>query len=386
MDLYRLLPKAELHAHLHGCIRMSTLRELVKESIGLSDVDAEDAIATARSAPFKVFGLIHQVARTATVVRRITEEALADFAADGVTYAELRTTPRELDATEETGAKDALECYVLCVLETLAKIEARAGDNATTVRLLLSINRTASLDVAFRIVSLASKYRHVAFNVLEDGTVSTCGCADADESLPRLAKYGPYVVGIDLSGDSRIGSAATFFPALDAARAAGLRVAVHCGEVMNVAEAEAILDWRPDRLGHMCVLAPLTSARLMAPFSAADSRLGADSIVSSIPVETCPTGNTRTLRLPSLRFHPMLPTWLATGYPIAVCTDNSGVYCITLSGELKAVANEFGLGPRAVADLALGAFRMAFVDTDTRGRLLLAAEEKANEVLMHVKI
>jgi hypothetical protein len=38
------------------------------------------------------------------------------------------------------------------------------------------------------------------------------------------------------------------------ARDAGLEVSVHCGETMNVAESEAVIDFRPDRLGHMCVM------------------------------------------------------------------------------------------------------------------------------------
>jgi hypothetical protein len=35
------------------------------------------------------------------------------------------------------------------------------------------------------------------------------------------------------------------------------QVTIHAGEVMNVAETEAILDFEPDRLGHMVVLVRL---------------------------------------------------------------------------------------------------------------------------------
>jgi adenosine deaminase len=402
-NLYQLLPKAELHAHLHGSIRMSTLVELVKECSALaSEADALDAIAKARSAPFRVFGLIHQAVCTEAAVRRITSEVVEDCASDGVDYLELRTTPRVLDAISCDGfdVDAALERYVLCVLETLACMESEA-DTVITVRLLLSINRTAPLDMAQRVVRLACKYMHTSFVVSATGTVSSCAVNASPVGGER--RYGPYVVGVDLSGEPTRGSAVSFLPALDAARAAGLKVAVHAGEVMNVAETEAVLDWQPDRLGHMCVLAPSSIKRLamtvpvqgsvsdggFASRGHASTRTATSdtlpviprSAIAPIPIETCPTGNTLTLRLPTLRFHPMLPTWLATDYPIAVSTDDSGVYGVTLSSELKAVAEAFDLGPQAVARLALGAFRVAFLDPENRARLVSAAEEKAERVL-----
>lgn len=419
MDLFERLPKAELHAHLHGSIRPSTLIELVRESSHLAtNADAADVVARVLPAPsrslrdcFRIFDLIHRAVRTEDAVRRVTAEVVSDFAADGVDYLELRTTPRALERGSVVGQPDdlddSLERYVLCVLETLAVREARAaaaGRSDITVRLLLSINRTASLDIAARIVHLAKRFSSVEFAVAPDETVHACGIsAAAPESTqppvssaagPRLEsaadagcyRSGPFVVGVDLSGDPTRGSFATFLPLLSEARAAGLRVAVHAGEVMNVAETEAVLDWAPDRLGHMCVLAPTTAARL----AGAAARAAAASSLSDgfprppglpIPIETCPTSNALTLHLPSLGHHPTLHDWLAMGYPVAVCTDDNGVFGVTLSSELRAVAAACSLGPREAAALALGAFRVTFADAATRARLLARAEAKAARVL-----
>jgi len=43
-------------------------------------------------------------------------------------------------------------------------------------------------------------------------------------------------------------------PRCRAARADGLKLSLHCAEVMNVRETLALLSVGPDRLGHMCVL------------------------------------------------------------------------------------------------------------------------------------
>jgi hypothetical protein len=96
-----LLPKVEMHAHINGSIRDSTLLELM-EAQNPSSEARELLLQTKVSAGnrrslddcFKLFGFIHSVVTSTGVVTRITRECIEDFCADNVKYVELRTTPK----------------------------------------------------------------------------------------------------------------------------------------------------------------------------------------------------------------------------------------------------------------------------------------------------
>jgi adenosine deaminase len=144
-----MYPLVELHAHLNGCVRYSTLRELANEEVGRVGVftvpergsgvgsggaEAERTLAEC----FEVFDWIYRVVDRRSAVARVVREAVADFAADGVAYLELRTTPRALaDATAATAA-GAREEYAQLVAREL---RSSASQHGMVARLLLSINR-----------------------------------------------------------------------------------------------------------------------------------------------------------------------------------------------------------------------------------------------------
>ncbi|CAI9087785.1 OLC1v1021954C2 [Oldenlandia corymbosa var. corymbosa] len=97
---WQMMPKVELHAHLNGSIRDTTLLELARElgekgSIVFSDVE-QVIMKNDRSLRevFKLFDLIHLITTDHKTVTRITKEVIEDFAAENVVYLELRTTPK----------------------------------------------------------------------------------------------------------------------------------------------------------------------------------------------------------------------------------------------------------------------------------------------------
>ena len=324
----RRIPKAELHAHLHGCARLSTIAELAPAGVDTSHLQLENTDHRSLSECFAIFATIHQTVTNLAAVRRIAREVLEDFAADNVRYLELRTTPRALHDAD-------VEAYVRTVLSELAAHEVRCP--SMTVRLLLSIDRTGGLERALETVMLAARLR------------------SEERSLASR-----YIVGLDFSGNPTKGSFGDFLPAFNLARdQCGLRIAVHAGEVDHEADTASILAFRPDRLGHALLLSASDFTRLQA---------------DPIPIELCPTSNRLTLRLDSMSKHPTMGMLIRRAYPVSISTDDSGVFGTTPSEELALAAETCALTHAQVVALAAAPLEHAFEPDLARLRASFARE------------
>jgi len=447
--------QAELHHHLSGSIRNSSLLEFVKENRikdrnnnkGLAvdkDIEeqqdvqdirdmsyfhaqqprstTEDSPSAHHTAPhrslsdcFKIFDLIHRHVHSTYHVKRIVQEMLADAVADGVTYLEMRTTPRQLrdwpgaaaagagagaavattscilvpagcrvnnavllrdtefqlDAPIDAALSHYVQVVVFAMCEFIGKAgTARRGGSSSSsgsgsgsgssagdvdpdvtnevhapthycaslvARLILSMNRTEAVEKVERVVGVALAWQqvHVATHFVEASNNATGMSLNA--SGTRTILFSPVVVGLEVSGDPTRGDLPSLLDKLTmllgSAGSRKLPVSIHAGEVMNVRETQYVLNWQPDRLGHMCVLSHTTAAELLS---------------GRIPLEMCPTSNSLTLHLPDLSHHPQLRALLLCEYPLCICTDDAGVFEVTLSQELDALQTSFQLTDRQV--------------------------------------
>ncbi|KAG2863828.1 hypothetical protein PC113_g5100 [Phytophthora cactorum] len=334
----RALPKVELHAHIHGSIRPSTLEELLQDEAKQNGTEPR-RLPKNRSLDecFEMFGLIHQVVTSRRVLRRIVIEAVEDFAAENVKYLELRSTPRGLPRDGATRAD-----YVDEVVSALEDCRAQR-DLDIEVRLLLSINRNQPLLLAEDTVDMATKRKNE----------QNC----------------PFIVGIDLSGNSESPNSEfyRFEHVLERARAGGLKIAVHFAEHFDDDESTRILNFRPDRLGHACCLPEPLYTKMLA---------------LRIPIEVCLTSNVHTLAryrtdgdckcssgekyeasglcVCGFTSHPH-GSLLANNrgqeqqlgvYPMCLCTDDHGVLDTTLSIEYMRAAHAFALSEARLLDIA----------------------------------
>ncbi|KAK6264944.1 hypothetical protein SCA6_020378 [Theobroma cacao] len=345
------MPKVELHAHLNGSVRDSTLLELArvlgkKGIIAFSDV--ENVIMKSDRTlheVFKLFDLIHILTTDHSTVTRITKEVIEDFASENVVYLELRTTPKRNDSIGMSKRS-----YMEAVMEGLKAVSSVDVDyapaglktntfNGTTrkklyVRFLLSIDRRESTEAAMETVKLALEMR-------DSG-----------------------VVGIDLSGNPIVGNWTTFLPALKYAREQGLCVTLHCGEVPNQEEIKAMLDFLPQRIGHACCFEEENWRKLKS---------------LKIPVEICLTSNIRTETISSIDIHHFAELYKAK-HPLVLCTDDSGVFSTSLSGEYHLASSAYGLGKTEMFQLAETAICFIFADDGVKEELRAIFEVAAGKL------
>lgn len=300
------MPKIELHAHLNGSCRDSTIVELAK---GLPNVTLDQCkIASMNNRTlaecFKLFDVIHKCTATLAAVRRIAREVVEDFANDGVVYLELRTTPR-------CGDGFSSEDYVDTVLDGIR--EAQIG-RAIVAKLLLSINRRQSVAAAEQTVQLAIRRR----------------------------------LDVDFSGDPSANDAAAFAPILRVASDAGCRLALHVAELPRHDDTLSLLQCNPHRVGH-CVFLNDEATQLVRE--------------RRTPIEFCLTSNVKTQSVKSASEH-HLQDWLAIReHPICLCTDDSGVFETSLSNEYAIAASALKLSRRDLFELSQRSINVTNVES-----------------------
>ncbi|EWT02993.1 adenosine deaminase [Intrasporangium oryzae NRRL B-24470] len=219
------LPKAHLHLHFTGSMRVETVRDLaVHHGIRLPDAlltawPPHLARATDERGWFR-FQRLYDAARACvrgeSDMRRVVREAALDDAAEGSRWLEIQVDPTSY-APFVGGITPALEI----VLD-----EARAV--------------SASGRIGVAVVVAASRMRHP----LEARTLARLAARYAGDDAGT-------VVGFGLSNDERRGVTEEYAPAFAIARRAGLALVPHGGELLGAQSVmETLEHLAPDRIGH----------------------------------------------------------------------------------------------------------------------------------------
>jgi len=337
----KALPKVELHAHLNTSYSKEALEELIllngnscNENIADLAIDSNQDIDES----FKLFFKIQRLVQTEEAVYTLTCRVIKEFAEDNVKYLELRSTPKDIPDVGMTR-----ELYLRTMVRAVRDCATQGLD--IEVRLLPSIDRRHGVKVAEITVDLAEKL---------------------------MKETNGLVIGIDLSGDPKVGDASDFIPVFLDAHSRGLKLALHLAELPLYEETKNVLRACAGksnmRIGHGTFLHRYEK-------NSGHDEMEELVIKAKIPIEVCITSNLKTLTVASIQ-ETHFKYWLDKGHPVVLCTDGKGVYGSLLSQEYYLAAMAFSLTKERLKQYVLSTLDCVF---DDKARLTL--KEKFNAAL-----
>jgi adenosine deaminase len=322
MTLLESMPKAELHLHLDGSLRVDTALELARTR-GVDAPATWRGMFAALVAPMpcrdqaellRAFDLPIALMQDAEALERITAELVEAKAADGVRYVEIRWGPL-LHVAKGLALEDGIEAVV-------RGAESAAARTGTVVRLIATALRSHDPVGNIRLAEAAARFR--------------------DRGL----------TGWDLAGpEAAFPDPRTHADAFEAARAGGLRITVHAGEWNGAAQVWRALEVGPERIAH-------------GQSAVDDEALVAELRARGICLDLCPTSNVQAGDVPSLAEHGLALLHRA-GAPVTLSTDDTTVSDVTLTEEYARAVAEIGLTLPELWAIDRFALDVAFADEAT---------------------
>jgi len=327
----RTLPLIDLHRHLDGSVRLSTVLDLAeRHGIALPARDLEglrphvqvEGRAPGVMAFISRFRWLLEVMVSPEACRRIAYENVEDARGEGIDYLELRFSPWFM--AERHGLDPA------AVVEAVADgVAAGRREFGVPVGLIGILSRTYGPEVATR-------------------------------ELEALLAHRSSLVALDLAGDEARFPAALFADHFRRARDAGWRVTVHAGEAAGAQSVwSSIRDLGATRIGH-------------AVRAIEDPRLVEHMSRHGIGVEANLTSNVQTRAVAEFAAHP-LRRYLDAGVLANLNTDDPAISGIDLRHEFEVAAPAAGLTAAHARRAQQCAIEMAFLDASER-RALVAAK------------
>jgi adenosine deaminase len=317
-EVFEALPKADLHVHLDGSLRLETILELGRQygvelpAIDLPGLDA--AIGCGRNFGSLVeylrgFDITLRVMQTEEALERIAFELAEDAHRENVRYMEVRYAPM---LHTRLGLK--LTKVVEAVLAGLRRARETYGIKANVI--VCGI-RNISAESSYQMAELAVAYK------------------------------GRGVVGFDLAG-----AEADFPPkhhraAFQLVRDNNVNCTIHAGEAYGPESiAQAIHVCGAHRIGHGCRLRE-------------DGDLLHYITDHRIPLECCPSSNVQTGAVKDLATHP-LKLYFDLGVRVTVNTDNRLITDTSVSKELDLVHSELGVPFSDIKSMIVAGFKSSF--------------------------
>ena len=324
----RHLLKAEIHCHIEGAAPPAlAARQAEKYGVDTSDILRDSAYIWSDFSEFLVcYDRVASLFRTDADYALLTESYLTELAGENTIYSEIIVSP---DHGDRIGL--GADAYIAGISEGIRQAWEKTGIEARII---------------------VTGERHFG-----------------PESVIAAAEYAarsdnPLVTGFNMAGEERMGRVADYAPAFDIAREAGLGLTIHAGEVCGPFSVIDALDLvRPPRIGHgvRAIEDPELVARLRD--------LGT-------VLEVCPGSNIALGIYPDFQSHP-LRRLKEAGVKACLNSDDPPFFHTSLAREYQIASETMGLSEQEIDGMTRTAIEAAFVDEETRRRLLARLDAAA---------
>lgn len=329
------LPLIDLHRHLDGNVRLSTILELGQQN-GISlPADTLEGLRpfiqvteplTDISEYFQKFDWMTSVMVDYAACQRIAFENVLDAQAEGIDYIELRFSPVFMAEPHGLDPVGVVEAVVDGIQQ------GRAECPGIKVNLLGILSRTYGVQTASR-------------------------------ELQALLAFKDDIAGLDLAGDEVSFPAELFLDHYKQARDAGWGLTVHAGESDGPESVwHAIQNLGATRIGH--------AVKIME-----DRALISFMRKNRIGIEANLTSNVHTNTVPSYAAHP-LKQQLDLGLLATINTDDPGISPVTLRDEFEVAAKAAGLTAEDTRKAQENALEIAFLSESEKQALLLGKQKQ----------
>jgi len=331
----REAPKVLLHDHLDGGLRPATVLELadqVGHELPAHDPEAlgrwfaESANSGSLVRYLETFDHTVAVMQTEAAIERVARECVADLAADGVVYAEVRYAPEQ-----HVGTGLDLGQVVAAVRSGFEAGMAEAGGRIVVRQVLTAMRHQAR---SREIAELAVTWRDAG------------------------------VVGFDIAGAEAGFPPTRHLDAFEYLQRQNFHFTIHAGEAFGLPSIWEAIQWcGADRLGH--------GVRIVDDITVDDDgvahlgRLAAYVRDKRIPLELAPASNVQTGAAASIAEHPIgLLTDLR--FRVTVNTDNRLMSQTSMTSEMDALCEAFGYDLDDLRWFTINAMKSSFLPFDER--------------------
>lgn len=319
LSFFERLPKTDLHVHLDGSMRLSTMIELANEQgVELPSFDADELRRKLHLGEntgslveyLKAFETTLKVLQTEDALIRAARELAEDAAAENVRYMEVRYAPM---------------------------LHTRQGLRLTTV-----------VEAVLEGLWQAKETHGIESNVIICGIRNISPESSLEMAQLAVAYKGRGVVAFDLAGAEYDHPAKHHLPAFQLVRQNNINVTIHAGEAYGPESIhQAIHDCGAHRIGHGCRLRE-------------DGDLLHYVNDHRIALECCPSSNVQTGAVRDLASHP-IKLYHDLGLRVTVNTDNRMITDTTVSKELWLTHTQVGLAVDEIKRIVLNGFKAAFL-------------------------